>query len=118
MGRSRNGNKDIIFAGSRKAKVFENAKLRGKTVEDVGGINGVLGRRLRKAGHRTATSLSCQLSGMTKRNYLRYIMKVFVFMTFTCGHYRDVGISEPAKTLVIPGYVCLIALGNPVTTMT
>ncbi|KAI0208780.1 hypothetical protein LSAT2_006576 [Lamellibrachia satsuma] len=75
MGRSRNGNKDIIFAGSRKAKVFENAKLRGKTVEDVGGINGVLGRRLRKAGHRTATSLSCQLSGMTKRNYLRYIMK-------------------------------------------
>lgn len=59
-----------------KSKRFVREKISGKTVEAVGGINGVLGRRLNEAGVGSAIKLSCKMRGMTKRKYLRYMMKV------------------------------------------
>ncbi|KAK2171251.1 hypothetical protein NP493_1087g00016 [Ridgeia piscesae] len=80
MAKSRKGGKgaciaDIKFANSRKSKLFICDKMAGKTVEVVGGINGVLGRRLKKAGFNSAAKLSCKVQRMTKRKYLRYTMK-------------------------------------------
>ena len=67
---------DIKFANSKKSKKFECATLEGQDVEAVGGLSVVLGGRLKKAGVCTAEDLSCKMTGMTKRNYLRYIIKV------------------------------------------
>ncbi|MRB67430.1 hypothetical protein GH825_28970, partial [Bacillus thuringiensis] len=47
----------------------------GKSVEVVGGINGVLGGRLRNVGVETAEKLSCKMRRTTKRKYLRYMIK-------------------------------------------
>ncbi|KAI0208778.1 hypothetical protein LSAT2_006574 [Lamellibrachia satsuma] len=75
MAKSKRSNKDIVFANSMKSKRFVREKISGKTVEAVGGINGVLGRRLNEAGVGSAIKLSCKMRGMTKRKYLRYMMK-------------------------------------------
>ena len=53
--------KDIKFANSRKAKLFVCDKMAGKTAEAVGGINGALGSRLKKAGFDSAAKLSCKV---------------------------------------------------------
>ena len=84
---SKCGTKNISFASSEKARRFECAKLKGKTVEDVGGIDGVLGGRLRKSGTKSAKDLTCLMQGMTKRKYLRFIMKVRLlsFMYYYIG---------------------------------
>ena len=68
--------KDIVFGSSMKAKRFICDKMAGKNVEAVGGINGVLGKRLGCAGFESAEKLTCQMKLMTKRNYLRFMMKV------------------------------------------
>ena len=68
--------KDIEFGSSMKAKRFICDKMAGKNVEAVGGINGVLGKRLACAGFESAEKLSCQMRRMTKRKYLRFMMKV------------------------------------------
>ena len=68
--------KDIKFASSMKAKLFIKEQMKGKCVEAVGGINGILGRRLADSGVGTAKKLSGKMLGMTKRKYLRYMMKV------------------------------------------
>ncbi|KAI0208777.1 hypothetical protein LSAT2_006573 [Lamellibrachia satsuma] len=75
MGKSRKGSNDIVFAGSKKAKLFNSEGIEDKSIEAVGGINGVLGARFKKAGVCTAKDLSCKMREMTKRNYLRYMMK-------------------------------------------
>ena len=77
---------DIKFASSMKAKCFIKAKLEGQTIESVGGINGVLGPRLQQSGVCNAKDLSCKLRGYTKRNYLRYIMKVGPLVTILIYH--------------------------------
>ena len=77
MGKPTSG--DIIFANSKKSKIFEGAKLEGQDVEAVGGLGVVLGGRLKKAGVCTAEDLSCKMTGMTKRNYIRYIMAVGIY---------------------------------------
>ena len=83
MGRSRKGKgacgKDIEFASSRKARQFIGAKMGHQTVEAVGGIDGALGCRLKKAGVGSAKLLSSKMQEMTKREYLRYIMKVLYY---------------------------------------
>ena len=71
--------KDIVFGSSRKAKQFIGAKMGRQTVEAVGGINGVLGSRLKKAGVGSAKKLTCKMREMTKRNYLRYMMEVLYY---------------------------------------
>ena len=78
MGKSRKGSSDIVFAGSKKAKLFNSEGIEDKSIEAVGGINGVLGARFKKAGVCTAKDLSCKMREMTKRNYLRYVMKVLL----------------------------------------
>ena len=78
--------RDIKFASSMKAKRFINAKLEGQSIECVGGINGVLGPRLQKSGCCNAQDLACKLQGFTKRNYLRYIMKVGPLITILIYH--------------------------------
>ena len=72
---------DIQFASSMKAKRFIDSKLEGQSIECVGGINGVLGPRLQESGCCNAKDLACKLRGYTKRNYLRYIMKVGPLIT-------------------------------------
>ena len=68
--------KDIKFASSMKAKLFIKEQMKRKSVETVGGINGVLGCRLADSGIGTAKKLSGKVQGMTKRKYLRFMMKV------------------------------------------
>ena len=77
---------DIVFASSMKAKRFIDSKLEGQTIECVGGINGVLGPRLQQSGVCNAKDLSCKLQGYTKRNYLRFIMKVGPLVTILIYH--------------------------------
>jgi len=71
--------KDIEFASSRKAQQFIGAKMGRQTVEAVGGIDGALGCRLKQAGVGSAKKLSCKMQEMTKRDYLRYMMKVLYY---------------------------------------
>ena len=71
--------KDIKFGSSMKARQFIGAKMGRQTVEAVGGINGVLGSRLKTAGVGTAKKLTCKMREMTKRNYLRYMMEVLYY---------------------------------------
>ena len=77
---------DIVFASSMKAQRFIDSKLEGQTIESVGGINGVLGPRLQQSGVCNAKDLSCKLRGYTKRNYLRFIMKVSPLVTILIYH--------------------------------
>ena len=72
--------KDIKFASSMKAKRFIKSRLDGKSVRAVGGINGALGKRLKKAGFDTAAKLSCEVKKMTKRNFMRYMLKVLYYV--------------------------------------
>ncbi|KAK2157286.1 hypothetical protein NP493_1889g00019 [Ridgeia piscesae] len=58
-----------------KAQRFICNKMAGKNVRAVGGINGALGRRLEKAGFGCADKLSCKVKKMTKRNFMRYMLK-------------------------------------------
>ncbi|KAK2157289.1 hypothetical protein NP493_1889g00012 [Ridgeia piscesae] len=92
--------KDIEFGSSKKAKLFICDKMKGKSVRAVGGINGVLGKRLKKAGVGTAAKLTCKMKEMTKRNYLRYMMEQsgsnvryamdsYVSMKNHCGQVKD-----------------------------
>lgn len=77
MGKSRSKkvNGDIVFANSKKAKLFNRTALEDASIESVGGINGVLGSKLQNAGVCNARDLSNKKREMTKRNYLRFIMK-------------------------------------------
>lgn len=75
MAKSRNSGRDIKFANSKKSMRFERARLGDKTVEAVGGINGALGKRLKRAGVDSAQKLSGKMCRTTKRKYLRYMMK-------------------------------------------
>ena len=84
MGRSQKGKgacgKDTEYASSRKARQFIGAKMGRQTaLEAVGGIDGALGSRLKKAGVRSAKQLSAKMQEMSKREYLRYIMKVLYY---------------------------------------
>ena len=64
------------FATSMKAQRFVCDKLKGKKVRAIGGINGALGRRLEDSGICTASKLSCKVKKMTKRKFMRYMLKV------------------------------------------
>ena len=44
------GEGDIVFANSKKSKLFECGEMKGKCVDAVGGINGALAPRLQNAG--------------------------------------------------------------------
>ena len=79
---------DIKFGSSMKAKRFIKQKLEGQSIECVGGINGALGPRLQESGCCNAQDLACKLRGFTKRNYLRYIMKVGPLITILIYRYQ------------------------------
>ena len=68
------------FANTMKAQRFICNKMAGKNVRAVGGINGALGRRLEKAGFGCADKLSCKVKKMTKRNFMRYMLKVLYYV--------------------------------------
>ena len=67
---------NIKFANSKKSKKFVRTCIKGECVDAVGGIHRVLGGRLNKAGICNAKDLSCKMRRMTKRKYLRFVMKV------------------------------------------
>ena len=83
------GEGDIVFANSKKSKLFECEEMKGKCVDAVGGTNGALGPRLEKAGICNANDLTCKMRGMTKRKYLRYIMKVSDSIIHYHNEHRD-----------------------------
>ena len=71
-----NYDNNTCFATSKKANRFICDKMAGKNVQAVGGINGALGKRLKKDGFGSAAELSCKVKKMTKRNFMRYMLKV------------------------------------------
>ena len=71
---------NTYFATSMKAQRFICDKIKGKNVQAVGGINGALGCRLKKAGFGSASKLSCEVKKMTKRNFMRYMLKVLYYV--------------------------------------
>ena len=54
--------------------------MEGKNVKAVGGIHRALGRRLEDAGFGCAAKLSCKVKKMTKRKFMRYMLKVLYYV--------------------------------------
>ena len=71
---------NTCFATSKKAQLFICKEMKGKNVQAVGGINGALGKRLKKDGFGSAAELSCKVKKMTKRNFMRYMLKVLYYI--------------------------------------
>ena len=68
------------FATSGKAQRFICDKMEGKNVKAVGGIHRALGRRLEDGGFGCASKLSCKAKKMTKRKFMRFMLKVLYYV--------------------------------------
>ena len=71
---------NTYFATSMKAQRFICKEMKGKNVKAVGGIQNALGGRLQDAGFDSASKLSCEVKKMTKRNFMRYMLKVLYYV--------------------------------------
>ncbi|KAK2171250.1 hypothetical protein NP493_1087g00025 [Ridgeia piscesae] len=76
---------DSYVSMTNHCRKVKDCKLDGKSVRAVGGINGALGRRLKKAGFDTAAKLSCETAG----GNVRHAMDSYVSVTNHCRKVKD-----------------------------
>ena len=63
----------MVITETRKLRNFARSSIVGKDIEAVGGINGILGGRLRKKGYQYATNLKTKAVSVKKSTFIAWM---------------------------------------------